>query len=455
MLNQFLRSVVEAGHEWLQRDKIDIAGTGNDLNALCLNLFNVKGEASSAALAHDIVQSYESENTNDLGPFFDFLLSEFDLDPDLLIKAANNYKTARSPENLRILMTTSEARRQDLFRRINQARNGTAMLVDLRGRLLGRLPENPDWKRIDLDLRHLLSSWFNRGFLRVKRIDWHSPAIILEKIMRYEAVHKMHGWNDLRRRLADDRRCYAFFHPALPDEPLIFVEVALVQGLAASVGGILDKEAIISPADQQDTAIFYSINDCQIGLRGISFGDFLIKQVVAEIQKELPNITTFSTLSPIPGFQSWLAAELDDENCTILSPAAKTLLARLNEGDLEADSTILEQLEALLTALCAHYLLDAQEHGKPVDPVARFHLRNGAQLHRINWLGDLSENGMNQSFGMLVNYVYDIDTIEKNHEDYVHHGQISASDSIKKQTASLPKHVGIIDRENPVTDGAA
>ncbi|WP_428543030.1 malonyl-CoA decarboxylase domain-containing protein [Profundibacter sp.] len=320
------------------------------MNALCLNLLNVKGEASSAALAHDIVQIYESENTKDLGPFFDFLLSEFDLDPDLLIKATKAYRDSRTPENLRALMLASEARRQDLFRRINQARNGTAMLVDFRGRLLARLQDNSDWKRIDLDLRHLLSSWFNRGFLRVSRIDWHSPATILEKIMRYEAVHKMYGWNDLRRRLADDRRCYAFFHPALPDEPLIFVEVALVQGLAGSVAGILDKEAAINPGEQQDTAIFYSINDCQIGLRGISFGDFLIKQVVAEIQKELPNINTFSTLSPIPGFREWLSREMVDDASTLLDAAGKAFLSEVDGGEWRSDEQSIAQIKPVVVS---------------------------------------------------------------------------------------------------------
>ncbi|AXX97709.1 malonyl-CoA decarboxylase domain-containing protein [Profundibacter amoris] len=430
MLNQFLRSVVEAGHDWLQRDKPQ----ARDIQTLCSDLMQVKGEATIAALAHDIVSAYYALDAAALDAWFDYLLTECDLNPDQVIDAAQAYKESRAPDSLRMLMQAAEAARQNLFRRINQAQGGTAMLVDMRAKLLAHLKARPEWMCIDLDLRHLLSSWFNRGFLSIRRIDWQTSASILEKIMQYESVHKMHGWDDLRRRLADDRRCYAFFHPALPHEPLIFVEVALVHGLAGSVDNILSKAAEITPPDQRDTAIFYSINDCQAGLRGISFGDFLIKKVVSELQSEATGIVAFSTLSPLPGFRKWIAQECAIKDGDNLADAQREVLLRLETCTSFDD---LEPYGPFLKALCAHYLLEVQEDGKPVDPVARFHLRNGAELNRINWFGDRSDNGFNQSFGLLVNYVYDVSSIEKNHEDYVHHGRIAVSDSVRKLQTTL------------------
>ncbi len=437
MLNQFLRSVVEAGHDWLQRDRALSKTRDKTIQALCSDLLQVKGEATSAALAHDIVAAYHRLDTGGLEAWFDYLSSECDLDPDQVIGTAQAYKASHAPQDLQALMRAAEPTRQDLFRRINQARGGTAMLVDIRGNLLSRLKARPDWMCIDLDLRHLLSSWFNRGFLSIRRIDWQTSASILEKIMRYESVHQMHGWDDLRRRLADDRRCYAFFHPVLPDEPLIFVEVALVRGLAGSVDAILDMEAEITLPDHRDTAIFYSINDCLRGLQGISFGDFLIKKVVSELQGESPGIAAFATLSPIPGFRNWLSQEIRNDDSALLDEKTRQFLGRLDEVYPTSQSSDFDVLKPLLTALCAHYLLKARKGHAPFDPVSRFHLRNGAQLNRINWCGDSSDNGFTQSFGLLVNYVYDVKMIEKNHEDYVHHGRIAASGEIEKLAASL------------------
>lgn len=430
MLNQFVNSIVDAGREWLYREKNN--ESGESIKALCLDLLQAKGEATSAALAFDIVKAYRELDQDGRTKFFNTLASDFDLDVDALIESAKAYKEQKSPKTLGKLMLKSESTRQELFRRINQARNGTALLVGMRGELLSGLKSHPEWALVDLDIEHLLSSWFNRGFLRVRRIDWRSPAIILEKLMDYESVHTIKGWDDLRRRLADDRRCYAFFHPVMRDDPLIFVEIALVQGLANSVIKIIEPDSTILPVEDADTAIFYSINNCQKGLRGISFGDFLIKQVVSEIQKETPNITSFATLSPVPGFRKWLAQEAANENSVVLDDDSKQLITDMETTDWLSDKEACKTLKSVLTALCAHYLTEVRTGGKPYDPVARFHLHNGAQLNRINWLGDLSANGISQSFGILVNYVYDTAAIERNHEDYVHHDQIAVSDAVKR-----------------------
>lgn len=430
MLNQFVNSIVDAGREWLYREKNN--ESGKNIEALCLDLLQAKGEATSAALAFDIVKAYRDLDQDGREKFFDSLANDFDLDADDLIEATKAYKEQKSPETLGKLMSKSESTRQELFRRINQARNGTVLLVGIRAELLSGFNSHPTWALIDLDLEHLLSSWFNRGFLRVRRIDWRSPAVILEKLMDYETVHKIRGWDDLRRRLADDRRCYAFFHPVMRDEPLIFVEVALVQGLADSVSKIIETDSIVLPVEEADTAIFYSINNCQKGLRGISFGDFLIKQVVSEIQKEIPNITSFATLSPVPGFRKWLEREATNDNSVVLDDDSKQLITDLETTDWQSDKEVCKTLEPVLTALCAHYLIELRTASKPYDPVARFHLHNGAQLNRINWMGDGSANGISQSFGILVNYVYDTTAIERNHENYVHHDQIAVSEGVKK-----------------------
>lgn len=437
MLNQFVNSIIEAGREWLYREKKNDPHQKKCIEELCLDLLNSKGEATSAALAFDIVKTYCNLNKDERIHFYDALASDFDLDIDALIEAATAYKSQQSQEAFRELISKSESMRQELFRRINQAQEGTALLVNLRAEVLSNLQAHPNWLVIDLDLIHLLSSWFNRGFLRVKRIDWRSPAIILEKLMKYESVHTMAGWDDLHRRLADDRRCYAFFHPVLQDEPLIFVEVALVKGLANSISTILNIDTTVRSVDTADTAIFYSINNCQKGLKGISFGDFLIKQVVSEIQKDIPNIKSFATLSPVPGFRNWLSEEVVNKDSTVLDNDAQQLIMELEQIDWLSDKYICENLSPILTALCAHYLSEVTRNGKPLDPVARFHLHNGAQLNQINWLGDQSQNGIDQSFGILVNYVYDIAAIERNHEDYVHHGRMSISGTVKKLSKNV------------------
>jgi malonyl-CoA decarboxylase len=271
---------------------------------------------------------------------------------------------------------------------------------------------------------HLLRSWFNRGFLRLERVDWHTSAIVLEKLIQYEAVHAIGGWRDLRRRLESDRRCFAFFHPQLPDEPIIFIEVALTRGMSAQVHSLLDERAPVSDTLGADCAMFYSITNCQEGLRGISFGNLLIKQVAEDLKREFPNLRRFATLSPIPGFRSWL----DDFD---VGPEKRQLLDRLKDpawhlGDIP------DALKALVLRLCAHYLLHAKQGDEPLDPVARFHLGNGASLDRVNWLADTSAHGMSRSAGLMVNYVYWLAELEHNHEQYFKNHTIAASPGVER-----------------------
>jgi malonyl-CoA decarboxylase len=301
---------------------------------------------------------------------------------------------------------------------MNMAAGGTAALVDMRQDLLAHVRKMPELRPLDSDLRHLLGSWFNRGFLEIRRIDWQTPAALLEKLIDYEAVHEIQGWDDLRRRLAPDRRCFAFLHPALPGEPLIFVEVALTTGLAASIQPLLardgDEAAARAREAAADTAIFYSISNCQDGLRGVSLGNFLIKQVVEELKAELPRIVRFSTLSPVPGFRRWLEAA-----------SQRGALPAPDWEILQADAPWWEKPEAAealrrpLTAACARYLTTPSEGRGPADAVAKFHLGNGARLERINWLGNTAPRGIAESFGIMVNYLYDPEQIEANHEAFV------------------------------------
>jgi malonyl-CoA decarboxylase len=279
--------------------------------SLCHALLSERGEASGAALAREALAAYRMLEGPALTAFFDVLAEEFSPDPKAVAEASDAYRQDPSPAHLVRLQHVVEAPRQELFRRLNLAGGGTVALVEMRRRLLRDLKSHPQWTGIDADLYHLLSSWFNRGFLTLQRIEWRTPALVLEKLMQYEAVHEIQGWRDLHRRLESDRRCFAFFHPALPDEPIIFIEVALTRGMSDKVQPLLDLDsAVVDPAGA-DSAIFYSITNCQEGLRGISFGNFLIKQVAEDLGREFPRLKTFATLSPIPGFRKWLAETAD------------------------------------------------------------------------------------------------------------------------------------------------
>ena len=401
-----------------------------DLLSLCQALLAESGEYASMAIARDALDAYRVLDEREREAFFDELVSRYSPAPEAVARAAALYQSNPSPEQLIELQASVEPARQELFRRLNMAPGGTAALVEMRKTLLKGLRAHPAWKVIDFDLMHLLRSWFNRGFLKLERIDWRTPALLLEKLIDYEAVHAIRGWWDLRRRLEGDRRCFAFFHPQLPDEPIIFIEVALTRGMSAHVQPLLDKGAPVGSPMSADYAMFYSITNCQEGLRGISFGNLLIKQVAEELKREFPHLRRFATLSPIPGFRRWLGgAPLSQEN--------RALLARIEDPAWHLGE-VPEPLQKLLSRLCAHYLLYAKQGPEPLDAVARFHLGNGAALERLNWMGDSSEQGMSRSAGMMVNYAYWLAELEKNHERYFREHAIAASPAIEKLAREAP-----------------
>ncbi len=390
-------------------------------------LLSERGEVSGARVAREALAAYQSLDDSARATFFDLLVAEFSPDPDPIARAAERYLGDPSQQNLVELQKAAESPRQELFRRLNMAPGGTALLIDLRASLLRGLATHPQWHGIDADLLHLLRSWFNRGFLTLQRIDWRTSATILEKLIRYEAVHAIQGWTDLRRRLATDRRCYAFFHPALPEEPLIFIEIALTRGISTAVQPLLDPDSRLADPAAADCAMFYSITNCQRGLRGVSFGNFLIKQVAEDIGRELPRVKTYATISPIPGFHDWLARAAESAAEGPVRRGLAELLATLDRADWAQDAALDTQLRHRLVPLAAHYLLHAKHGQEPLDPVARFHLANGARLERLNWLGDRSAAGMRQSAGLMANYLYRLRDVERNHEAYARKHPVAAS----------------------------
>src|ERR1700723_354782 len=393
---------------------------------LARTLLSERGEASGAQVARELHDVLSALAADDRHSFQRYLATEFQPDRAALRTAAEHYLADPTAEAAAALAQAADPPRQELLRRMNMAPGGTAALIAMRSEITAHLHDQPKLKLLDADLRHLFASWFNRGFLELRRIDWQSPATVLEKLIAYEAVHEIKGWDDLRRRLGPDRRCFAFFHPALPGEPLIFVEVALVQGLATAMSPLLaqntDEEAARAQAARADTAIFYSISNCQDGLRGISFGNFLIKQVVEELQAEFPQLGRFSTLSPVPGFRLWLTQRLAEG-----SDPDSALLPELERDGWWLDLAQSEKLRPILMRLCALYLTRQPSPGSRVDPVARFHLGNGARLERINWLGNAAPRAIQESFGIMINYLYDHDSIEDNHEAFVRDGSIVRS----------------------------
>lgn len=402
----------------------------SSLNRLCQDLVSERGEASGTAIAREIATRYRDLNTAERTQFFDSLLErEWLADPDEVLRLARAYHAHPGPDELAKLFPVAEPRRQELFRRINMGPRGTETLVQMRADLLALLRKHPRFSPIDMDLVHLLSSWFNRGFLELRRIDWRTSALILEKLISHEAVHEIRGWPDLRRRLEQDRRCFAFFHPALPDEPLIFVEVALRHGMAESIEPLIDVASKPEDLTLADTAVFYSINNCLDGLRSISFGAFLIKQVVYELQKDVPALKHFVTLSPIPRFREWLLSRPAGEVDAIpgLSGIARATLRKSTAGNAANDAA----KTALLRA-CARYLTSHRADRRALDPVAAFHLSNGASIERINWMGDPSEKGIKQSYGLMVNYAYRPARIERNHEHYAKNGKFAMSDEVRE-----------------------
>jgi len=399
--------------------------------ALCHSLLSERGEVSGSRLAAEALDSYQSLDERGRRAFFELLVKEFSPDPEEVGRAGDAYRNDPSPEHLARLQKVVEPPRQELFRRLNLAPDGTRILVALRSQVLHESDRTARLKPIAADLAHLFTSWFNRGFLVLRRIDWRTSAVVLEKLIQYEAVHQIQGWHDLRRRLETDRRCYAFFHPALPDEPIIFIEVALTRALSDQVQALLDPDSPVLDTESAEWAVFYSITNCQEGLRGVPFGSFLIKQVVEDVSKDFPRIKKFATVSPVPGFRKWLLEKASAlQSNPKLTPFADAV-AKFDTPQWMEDSASRSELQRHLVPLAAYYLLHAKHNQEPLDPVARFHLKNGARLERINWLGDTSASGLQRSVGLTANYVYKLPDVERNHELYVREHKVRASREIE------------------------
>jgi malonyl-CoA decarboxylase len=398
--------------------------------SLCRSLLSERGEVSGSLLASEALVAYESLEPPDRASFFDRLIDEFSPDPRYVSRAGDAYRQDPSQENLARLQRVVESPRLELFRRLTLAVSGTRRLVAMRGLLLGQLDRHPRWAPIAADLEHLLKAWFNRGFLALRRIDWNTSATILEKLIQYEAVHHIHGWGELRRRLEQDRRCYAFFHPAMPDEPIIFIQTALTLNMSDKVQPLLDVDSPVTAPESATCAVFYSITNCQEGLRGVPFGSFLIKRVVEELGREFPRLKLFATLSPIIGFREWMAQDPVAHEQIARSPAAARI-DRMDKPNWFQDQGLCAELQPNLFRLCAFYLLRAKQRNEPLDPVARFHLRNGARLERINWLADTSATGIQRSAGLMANYVYHLPEVERNHEQYARKYKVATSSGIE------------------------
>jgi malonyl-CoA decarboxylase len=395
------------------------------IESLCAMMMASDGEYSSLLLAERILNAYEKLDDEARLQFFTLLHTDYDIDVEAIKSAVEDYERSADASSLLQVTGAAEPRRQELLRRINLAQQGTPRLVKMREHLLKIMRERPELKKIDTDFHHLFNAWFNRGFLLMEPIDWTTPAHILEKIIAYEAVHEIENWSELRSRLEpSDRYCYGFFHPSMEDEPLVFVEVALTDQIPRGIGEILQRDPESEAPENPSCAIFYSISNCHAGLAGVSFGNFLIKQVATSLKLRFPQLKTFSTISPAPGFRRWLEQE------AAIQPEIESLVA---EFDAEANADMISQLEQLAAS---YFLEQKNNRDEPLDPVARFHLKNGAILERINILGNPSDKGMERSFGTMVNYVYDLSRVEDNHEEYVRNNQVITSSQVKKL---LPK----------------
>nr|WP_245307925.1 malonyl-CoA decarboxylase [Hoeflea sp. IMCC20628] len=418
---------------------------------LCHILLTGRGEASGVAISREILNRYQVLDEQEKTEFFRLLLSEFSVEPEKALEAANNYVSDPSHDSLDKLLAVSQPSRLNLLMLLNQAPDATQFLVAMRADLLARLRQEPDLRFVDREFVHLFTTWFNRGFLDLRCIDWNTPAAILEKIIHYEAVHGMAGWEDLRKRInPEDRRIFAFFHPRLGDEPLIFVEVALMDEVPSSIHSVLDnKKTDVTAFDvrRANTAIFYSISNCQKGLRGIPLGNFLIKQVVEELRTEYPALKNFVTLSPVPSFRKWVTNAREGKTEFRLPSAALTALELTDRPDWQKDAKMAATVEEHLMPLAAWFFCNSNANRRPLDPVARFHLGNGARLDRINWAADLSENGMTGSFGIMVNYRYQLDEIERNHEMFANKGVVVASPVVIKAAKA---YGSVLARQNPV-----
>jgi len=428
-------------------EKIAKARNLSRVNNAVKRMISERGESNAVSMADDVVNGYRKLSKDQHVTFFTFLFEKLNPDTDLVMTAAQNFAADSNARNYIRLQRVVESPRQELFRRLNRASEGTAAVVQMRRDLLQVLDKKPELTAVDFDMRHLLSSWFNPGFLKMHRVDWKSPAEVLEKLIQHEAVHAIDGWDDLRRRLQPDRRCFAFFHPQLPNEPLIFVEVALLPEVPAVITPLVDKKAETNDqVSQFKVAAFYSISNCEPGLRGVSMGNFLIKRVAEQLHAEFPGLKTFVTLSPIPGFMDWVVAGANlgqgvpedrlkpaikatrDQALATLKLDSQSWAERLSAG-WHPDQASEKENEALMSL--ASIYLGLASTGRDGNPVAKFHLGNGAKLHQINWAGDLSRKGLRQSAGLMVNYLYDLSAVEDNHERFAN-GEVILSRAVSK-----------------------
>ena len=429
-LKEIISSVADVGQKLFKKKELK----KDDLEtiiSLCDDLISNKGAAFGITVARDITDLYQTLSPENKLLFFKKINEKYKPSHTKVTEAIENYQKTQNDKNLYKLFVTSEGKRRELFKRMNMAPNGISTIVSLREDLLKTLDENKDLVPFDDDLRELFKSWFNPGFLKLAKITWETKAAVLEKIMKYERVHEIKDMDELKRRLGEDRRFFSYFHPALEDEPIIFVQVALTNGLGKSIQEITKPR---SDGDQKyDTATFYSISNCQEGLSRVTLGNFLIKRVVFEIQEELPNIKHFGTLSPIPGFRDWFSYLEDVKIKNILGDVPIESISFLKSSDLKVGDPRIVANKVAITKLVAHYLMNEKNHKQlPINDVCRFHLGNGAIIDDIVINANVSEVGLNRSFGVMVNYLYELKNIEKNHEEYINNKTIIISDKLKK-----------------------
>ena len=429
-LKEIISSIADVGQKLFKKTELkkdDI----ETIISLCDDLISNKGAAFGITVARDITNLYQTLSSENKLLFFKKINEKYKPSHTKVTEAIENYQKTQNDKNLYKLFITSEGKRRELFKRMNMAPNGISTIVSLREDLLKILDENKDLVPLDDDLRELFKSWFNPGFLKLAKITWETKAAVLEKIMKYERVHEIKDMDELKRRLGEDRRFFSYFHPALEDEPIIFVQVALTNGLGKSIQEITKPR---SDGDQKyDTATFYSISNCQEGLSRVTLGNFLIKRVVFEIQEELPNIKHFGTLSPIPGFRDWFSYLEDVKIKNILGDVPIENISFLKSSDLKVGDPRIVANKVAITKLVAHYLMNEKNHKQlPINDVCRFHLGNGAIIDDIIINANISEVGLNRSFGVMVNYLYELKNIEKNHEEYINNKTIIISDKLKK-----------------------
>ena len=408
------------------------------------------GQVSARARGADLGETYLVLNPEGRRRFLEILARDYDVSTDAVDaaivarqEAEDEVERRRAESYLREALVPPRVK---LLSQFNELSQGVKFLVDLRAELMMFAAEDVRLQALDADIHALLASWFDIGFLDLKRITWETPATLLEKLIEYEAVHAIRSWDDLKNRLGDDRRCYAYFHPHMPDEPLIFVQVALVEGMSDNVQGLLDENAPPGDPEDADTAIFYSISNCHLGLAGVNFGNFLIKRVVDDLVRDLPNLKNFATLSPIPGFRDWVREHSNGGQMTLFEDDEFQSLETITgvADPVAAIESLLEQpdwmnrmdltsvLEPILMRLCAQYLVQSRDGQRARNRVAHFHLSNGARIERIDWLADTAPRGLAQSAGLMVNYLYKLEDIERNHEAYTGKGEVIAGPAVKK-----------------------